>query len=684
VDWILENTVQKHGEGSILDPSCGSGSFLVRYAHWRLEDAQKRKLDKDLVRQELQGELWGFDLNPFASFITYFQMIWALLRFQPKSQAPQIHVYNINSLLRDETLGQTIGADLLPPGSLERDTKKWKYIVGNPPYIRAERIKYGEEIKQLWSEVWGQNADTGLIFLYRSITEWLEDGGFLGMVVSGGYASSEAAAKVWKLLHPNGQASLRKIVWLEFSGKVWDANVIPLVLIIEKTPPKDDDMIEIYTPETWDEKIKAKPQRVKYTDFWDKKVNPKVTDTDTALGAAYPWGDYLLPLLEAKDAAIQRKIMPNGKEILELTSVVQQRGTRSNRWTFGIQRGGVEISETSGGKRSVSIIAGRSISVGFGGNAHGWIDLDAVKARPNGKLSLWTNEAPTKYFAVQYIGLAPAAALIETSVSDSVAAINSVIVGIPDEKIAKAEAVAAFLNSKIIRFTWLIKQRSGVLEGSSRSQVYPRTLEALPFPCLTPELEQRLVVGYTRLSELAKVAKNNPHQWFLDAALEQLKNGAKKITSPEFGLSFEDWGQDVLASELVLDGLSIHAGLFGIGFSNPSVALYVFHLLTVTADDETRVSKKSIQSLQVPNKLEGLVQEFTERLSGFASVEQDFMAVLGQIDSAIYDAFGLSPDERAYIETRLSSFPLNRLQPRYPWQAVSVRSIKAYTEDRFA
>ena len=320
VDWILEQTV--NGEGEILDPSCGSGSFLVRYAHRKLEDAKIRKLEPDLVRQELQAELWGFDLNPFASFITYFQMLWAMLRFHPAGIAPSIHVYNLNSLLRDEEVGQAVGTDLLPPGSLERDGKKWKYIVGNPPYIRAERIKYGDEVKTLWSSVWGQNSDTGLVFLYRAINEWLEDGGVLGMVVSGGYASSEAAAKVWKLLHPGGKASLRKIVWLEFVGKVWDANVIPLVLIVEKTPPKDDDVIEIFTPQTWNHHgpQTMQPQRVKYSDFWDKRVNPKVSDTDTAQGTAYKWGDYLLPLLETDDAVLLEKLSPDGKNILELGS----------------------------------------------------------------------------------------------------------------------------------------------------------------------------------------------------------------------------------------------------------------------------------------------------------------------------------------------------------------------------
>jgi type I restriction-modification system DNA methylase subunit len=217
IDWILENTVKKEGVGRLLDPSCGSGSFLIRYINWRLEDAKARKLDPHEIRKEVQDEVWGFDLNPFASFISYFQMMWALLRFLPSEDPPDIHIYNLNALLRDSDIAPVVGEEHLPPGTKERDGTKWKYVLGNPPYIRAERVKYGEEMRDLWKDVWGQNSDTGLLFLTRAINEWLEDGGFLGMVVSGGYANSAAAAKVWELLYPGKKAALRKLVWLEFS-----------------------------------------------------------------------------------------------------------------------------------------------------------------------------------------------------------------------------------------------------------------------------------------------------------------------------------------------------------------------------------------------------------------------------------------------------------------------------------
>ena len=78
------------------------------------------------------------------------------------------------------------------------------------------------------------------------------------------------------------------------------------------------------------------------------------------------------------------------------------------------------------------------------------------------------------------------------------------------------------------------------------------------------------------------------------------------------------------------------------------------------------------------------MQAYRQRFDSFQQVESDFFAALAQIDQTVYEMFELTDAEKAHIETRLTSFPLNKLQPRYPWQTVKPRPIKAYTSDRFA
>lgn len=58
VDWLLDHTVFSHEEGKLLDPACGSGSFLVRYVHRCLSDAKDRGLAPEEVCHSLQINVW--------------------------------------------------------------------------------------------------------------------------------------------------------------------------------------------------------------------------------------------------------------------------------------------------------------------------------------------------------------------------------------------------------------------------------------------------------------------------------------------------------------------------------------------------------------------------------------------------------------------------------------------------
>jgi type I restriction-modification system DNA methylase subunit len=687
VDWLLEQTVFSHGEGKLLDPSCGSGSFLVRYVHRCLENAKSRGLERDSVWQELQNTVWGFDLNPFAAFISHFQLMWALVRFKPSTtpaDIPKIHVYNLNSLLRELDLISLLGAGFLAPGSEERDREQWKYIVGNPPYIRAERIKYGDEMRGLWQQVWGQNADTGLVFLYRALTEWLQPGGFLGMVVSGGYANSEAAAKVWKLLYPRRDATLRKIVWLEFADRLWDAAPIPMILVIEKTSAQEDDEIELYVPSRWTSD--EPPVRVKYKDFFDGKVSPRITDIDPSNTSEGLWGDYLLPLLHSEDVPILKKLYPNGNggNIVELKEAVAQQLSRNNRpfwFTYGIQRGGVEVTAEPTGTKPIQVIAGRSLAVGWHGEPAGWVDLEAVKQRPYGKLSLWADQTHESFIAVTNIGTSLTAALIETT---DLAAIDTLIVALPYASKVNPRAVSAYLNSKLARFYWALRLRSGVLQGYY-AHVYPRTLEALPWlRSLDSELEQRLVDGYNHLARLAAIAKNNPDEWLLSEVESRITTSRYKLSDRELGINFSNWSpENVQAEELSWEGNCLRAGLFSQELVDADLAELVYKLLTLNADEETTISRAIIQKLLIPQDYAAVMQTYRQRLASFQQVESDFLAALAQIDETVYEMFELTDEEKNHIETRLANFPLNKLQPRYPWQTVKPRPIKAYTSDRF-
>uniref|UniRef100_A0A7V4EGW5 SAM-dependent DNA methyltransferase n=1 Tax=Thermus tengchongensis TaxID=1214928 RepID=A0A7V4EGW5_9DEIN len=698
VDLILQETVLAHpGEyPRVLDPACGSGSFLVRYLHHRVEDARRRGVSLD---PEALGEsIWGFDLNPFASYISAFQLLWGLLRLDPKGEH-RVHVHNLNSLLDDRDVAQVIGEEHLTEGERARDMGEWDYVVGNPPYIRAERAKYGPTLQKLYEEVWGQNGDTGLLFLWRALRgsgatgkPWVRKGGKLGMVVSGGYASSEAAAPVWSLLWPGKGYALRKLVWLEFveeGGKqkpIWDAARVPMVLIVERTPAGPGDMVEHWVPSSWPKTPAAhEVARIPYGDFFDERVNPALRENREA-GDLY--GEYLLPLLKEGDIPLLRKLYPGGDRYVPLKETMITQRTRDRRskpfwWTYGVQRGGVEATEEPTGAKPVPVIAGRGLAVAYPGEPVGYVDLEAVQKRPYGKLSLWGNEnTPETYLVVANIALAPFGALV-TKREDEAAPVplDTLIVGVPKENLG--EALAAYLNSSLARWYYLLRLRSGVIQGYF-AHIYPRTLEALPWPKdADRHTLGRLAVLYQELEHLAQVSRDNPRAWLLAEVERRIKDQAGyRLSAPGFGLSFVEWQGAPSMEELVLEGTVLQAGLFNrLDLKDPDLARFVYLMLTST--EAERVASGELQRLFVPTDYKDLLAVYEEKERAFSEVREAFFRTLAELDEAVFDLFGLTEEERRHILERLSAFPLDRLRPRYPWEVGRVRPLKAYTEDRF-
>ncbi|WP_135256330.1 N-6 DNA methylase [Thermus caldilimi] len=696
VDFILRETALAHPEEypRVLDPACGSGSFLVRYLHHRVEDARRRGVSPD--PEALGASIWGFDLNPFASYISMFQLLWGLLRLDPKGKH-RVNVYNLNSLLDDRDVAQAIGEEHLSEGERARDTGEWDYVVGNPPYIRAERAKYGPAIQDLYEEVWGQNGDTGLLFLWRALkgskgsaTPWVRKGGKLGMVVSGGYASSEAAAPVWSLLWPGKGYALRKLVWLEFveeEGRqkpIWDAARVPMVLIVERTPANPEDEIELWVPSSWPKEPEPhEVARIPYGDFFDEKVNPASRENREAKDL---YGEYLLPLLREGDAPLLRKLYPNGSRYVPLTEAMVTQYTRERRpkpfwWTYGVQRGGVEVTEGPTGADPVLVIAGRGLAVAYSGEPVGYVDLEAVRGRPYGKLSLWGNaNPPDAYLAVANIALSPFGALVGNKEGEPVP-LDTLIVGVPQAHLG--EALAAYLNSSLVRWYYVLRLRSGVIQGYF-AHIYPRTLEALPWP-KEPNQETlgRLGELYRELERLAGVSRDNPRAWLLAEVEKRMQaREGLSLRAPGLGLNFTEWQGAPSPEELRVEGTVLQAGLFDrLDLKDPDLARFVY--LMLTSVETERVGSEELQKLFVPTDYKELLATYEAKARSFAGVQEAFFRRLREVDEAVFDLFGLTEEERAHILGRLSAFPLDRLRPRYPWEAGRVRPLRAYTEDRF-
>ncbi|MHA1519668.1 MAG: Eco57I restriction-modification methylase domain-containing protein [Promethearchaeota archaeon] len=114
----------------ILDPTCGTGNFLVSFFHLLLKIGEDSgKIDDFLTNLTFNG----CDLRSWALKITQFR-IWGLIHMF----FPGDNTKPINSIQQRLSLVQ--GDFLLDSFKFSHLSKKYDFIVGNPPYIRHRDI----------------------------------------------------------------------------------------------------------------------------------------------------------------------------------------------------------------------------------------------------------------------------------------------------------------------------------------------------------------------------------------------------------------------------------------------------------------------------------------------------------------------------------------------------------------
>lgn len=208
VDYIVGSTMrrwrtraQNQKPPRILDMACGSGSFLLAAYRWLLEEEEKRKggsLTRD-ERQELLTEfVWGVDKDPKAVEICKLNL-W-LYALEARQSLPNLdkNVKVGDSLLDSHIAQNARQPDLLKRGNAfptdaivwRRDFPEvmreegWDVIVGNPPYIRIQKLHEPEKdiyLKQF--DFLHGNFDISLAFVEMAL-KLLREAGVVGFIIT--------------------------------------------------------------------------------------------------------------------------------------------------------------------------------------------------------------------------------------------------------------------------------------------------------------------------------------------------------------------------------------------------------------------------------------------------------------------------------------------------------------------
>jgi hypothetical protein len=108
-DWLCERVLQEYSfkqSDKILDPSCGSGSFLRAAVH------RLRELNNTITVEEISNQIYGIDIHPLSVQIAKTTMLITLGKGVTKAKRPiHINIILANTLLAPEGVKNLFGGE---------------------------------------------------------------------------------------------------------------------------------------------------------------------------------------------------------------------------------------------------------------------------------------------------------------------------------------------------------------------------------------------------------------------------------------------------------------------------------------------------------------------------------------------------------------------------------------------
>jgi type I restriction-modification system DNA methylase subunit len=251
VDYIAKSVIQEWVKPKgvdpdnirVLDPACGSGSFLIKAFDYLLAlssvgELEQTKLDVTGISATytkklgiLQNNIFGVDSDAKAVEIAQLNL---LLKAAEKKQRLPMLQGNIkvgNSLIDDPA----VAGDLAFRWDVEfKDILRergFDVIIGNPPYVRPHKIPIPEK-EYLWhnTETFRAKSDLYNCFIEKGI-RLLKQGGLISFIVPHTWISLESFCLIRKFILDN--CKVLKLVQLP--KKVFqDATVETCIFIFQK------------------------------------------------------------------------------------------------------------------------------------------------------------------------------------------------------------------------------------------------------------------------------------------------------------------------------------------------------------------------------------------------------------------------------------------------------------------
>jgi type I restriction-modification system DNA methylase subunit len=267
VRYIVENTLgpalkdkplSEARKIRILDPACGSGSFLVETLDYLEKYWQQQKwipqpkagedvhqtdfFDYTTKIQFLSENIHGVDLDTQAVEIAQLNLL--LKALSQRERLPNLvnRIREGNSLISgtEDELKRYFGKNWQERKPFNWDQRfadimaedGFDIIIGNPPYVRIQTLPRDEAdfYRDHYRSAFG-SFDVYVLFLEQAI-KLLKPGGRLGFITSGKFLKADYGKKIQQILHK--ECTIESIVDLSAHQIFAEATTYPVITVLRK------------------------------------------------------------------------------------------------------------------------------------------------------------------------------------------------------------------------------------------------------------------------------------------------------------------------------------------------------------------------------------------------------------------------------------------------------------------
>jgi len=253
VDYVVRNTLGELLKNQkvniekirILDPACGSGSFLIKafdvlneyyskhYKNYdQLEFDFKTEIPFTTKAKILQNNIFGVDLDKQAVEIARLNLLLKITERGHRLPLLQENIKCGNSLIDDTEIAGDKAFKWEEEFREIMDEGGFDVVIGNPPYVRVDSLS--EKDKEYWKKIFESSQgkyDIYYLFI-ENVFRWLKNNGMCGFIVPNKFCAASFAKKLREIILDN--SSYCMIISVSHLDVFKDASNYPVILILRK------------------------------------------------------------------------------------------------------------------------------------------------------------------------------------------------------------------------------------------------------------------------------------------------------------------------------------------------------------------------------------------------------------------------------------------------------------------